>query len=62
MKYLLLVCAAESIELRPEERVQMGPATDSWVAEMDGRGVRLEGDALRPVNEATTVRCAAERC
>jgi hypothetical protein len=34
----------------------MGSVTDSWVAEMDGRGVRRDGSALRPVREAATVR------
>ena len=34
----------------------MGSATGSWVAEMDGRGVRLQGDRLRPVSEAATVQ------
>ena len=56
MKYMMLVCVAESVELSPEERAQIGPATDAWVQEMDGRGVRLEGQELRPVSDATTVR------
>src|SRR5580704_7539506 len=34
----------------------MEPATESWVAEMDGRGVRREGVPLRPVREAAVVR------
>jgi len=34
----------------------MGPATEAWVAEMDGRGVRLQGHPLRPVSDATTVQ------
>ena len=33
----------------------MGPATEAWVEEMDRRGIRLEGDRLRPVSDATTV-------
>ena len=56
MRYLLLVCADETIRLSPEEGAAMGSATESWVAEMDGRGVRLHGDRLRPVSEARTVR------
>jgi hypothetical protein len=30
--------------------------TDAWVKEMDGRGVRLLGDRLAAISEATTVR------
>jgi hypothetical protein len=56
MKYMLLICRDESIELSPEEREQIGPATEAWVEEMDGRGVRLQGNALRLVSDATTVR------
>ncbi len=56
MKYLLMICADESVELTPEERAAVGSDTDSWVMEMDARGVRLQGDRLRPVSDATTVR------
>ena len=60
MKYLLLICADENVALTPEEGAKMGPATESWVEEMDGRGIRLDGDRLRPVSDATTVRVRAE--
>ena len=56
MKYLLMICAEESVELTPEEIADMSSGTDAWVTEMDGRGVRLQGDRLRPVSDATTVR------
>jgi len=56
MKYMMLVCADESIELSDEEQAQIGPATDAWVTEMDGRGVRLEGHQLRSAADATTVK------
>jgi hypothetical protein len=54
--YLLLICVAENVQLTPEQSAAMGPATESWVAEMDGRGVRREGAPLRPVRETATVR------
>jgi hypothetical protein len=54
--YLLLICVAENVQLTPEEGAAMEPATESWVAEMDGRGVRREGVPLRPVREAAVVR------
>ena len=53
---MMLVCAGENVELSAEERAQIGPATDAWVAEMDGRGIRLEGEQLQPVSDATTVQ------
>ena len=56
MTYLLLICVPETVQLTPEESAAMGPATEAWVTEMDGRGVRQEGSALRPVREAATVR------
>jgi hypothetical protein len=56
VKYMMLVCRDESVELSEQERAQIGPATEAWVTEMDGRGVRLEGHQLRPVADATTVQ------
>jgi hypothetical protein len=56
MRYMLLICLAEGIQLSPEESAEMGRDTEAWVAEMDGRGVRLQGQGLRPVSDATTVR------
>ena len=51
MRYLLLICVEEGVEVSPEQ-ADAGP----WVAEMDGRGVRLQGSRLRPVRDATSVR------
>jgi hypothetical protein len=56
MTYLLLICVPENVRLTPEERAGIGPATESWVTEMDGRGVRREGGPLRPVRETAVVR------
>ncbi|MBV9379705.1 MAG: hypothetical protein JOY82_08430 [Streptosporangiaceae bacterium] len=56
MRYMLLVCADESVQLSPEEQAAIGPDTEAWVAEMDRRGVRLQGNQLRRVSDATTVR------
>ena len=56
MKYMMFVCVEEDTELTPEESREIGPATEAWVAEMDGRGVRLEGNQLAPITDATTVR------
>jgi hypothetical protein len=51
MKYLLLICIDESLDVRPGE-----PGPQAWVTEMDGRGVRVLGSRLRPVRDATSVR------
>jgi hypothetical protein len=56
MKYMLMICGDESVELSPEELADMVSSTEAWVEEMDGRGVRLLGNQLRPVSDATTVR------
>jgi hypothetical protein len=56
MRYMMLVCVAEGVELSQEDKAQVGPATDAWVEEMGGRGIRVEGHELRPVSDATTVR------
>jgi hypothetical protein len=56
MKYLLFICADEAINLSPGQEEEIAPAARAWVAEMESRGVRLQGHQLRPVSDATTVR------
>ena len=56
MRYLLFICAEESIDRSPGNEEAIAPAAQAWVAEMAGRGVRLQGHQLRPVSDATTVR------
>jgi len=56
MKYVMLVCLDPSIELSPEQRTTIGPQVDAWVREMDGRGVRLQGQELAGAEDATTIR------
>src|ERR1700747_2918844 len=56
MRYMLLVCVDESVQLSPAESAEMERATEAWVTEMEGRGVRLQGAPLRSVSDATTVR------
>jgi hypothetical protein len=54
VRYLLLHCVDESAAPDPDERADRALA--SWIDEMQGRGVLLQGDRLRPVADATTVR------
>jgi hypothetical protein len=56
MRYMLLICGDGSYEPGPEERAHLESSAISWMKEMDGRGVRLQGSRLRPASEATTVR------
>jgi len=55
VKYMMLVYVAEGTELGPEEAARIGPDTEAWAEEMDRRGIRLQGNQLRPVSDATTV-------
>src|SRR5947209_15815624 len=56
MKYMMLVCAPSELDLPAEERARVGPDVETWVEEMDGRGVRVEGHELACVEDATTLR------
>jgi hypothetical protein len=51
----MLVCGGEPVELSADEQARV-PSIESWVGEMDGRGVRLLGNQLEAVSDATTVR------
>ena len=52
MKYMMIVCFDPTVD--PADATG-GMDIDAWCAEMDGRGVRLEGRALDQ-SDATTVR------
>jgi hypothetical protein len=56
MKYLMLICVDESRKPTPEEAERHRTGSRDWADEMDSRGVRLQGNALRPVREGRTVR------
>jgi hypothetical protein len=56
LRYMLLVCLGEDFHMEPQDQVEMGPATDAWVKEMDGRGARLFGSQLEGPEMARTVR------
>jgi hypothetical protein len=61
MRYLLLICQDETALSTPAERAAMARDTQAWIAEMDGHGVRLLGEALAPVSETTTLRVRADK-
>jgi hypothetical protein len=55
MKYMMFVVAdpAAAAEAEPSED---DLTIEQWLAEVEGGGKRITGDALRPVSEAVTVR------
>ena len=53
MKYLMLVCVDPDLD---QSQVRNAPDIEDWFAEMDGKGIRLLGDRVRPGSDATTVR------
>ena len=56
MKYMLMICGDEALQLTEEQDAAVQRGTEAWVAEMDGRGIRLQGDRLGYASDATTVR------
>jgi hypothetical protein len=56
MKYMLIICGDESVQLSQEEGAEVESSAQSWAAEMGSRGIRLDGNRLSPVSDATTVR------
>src|SRR5215467_2220731 len=51
MKYLMLICSEPGVVVSPEDA-----SPEAWVEEMTERKIRLEGDRLRPIEEARTIR------
>ena len=62
MKYMLIHCIDEAAERSgdPDRRVPAAPSIESWLFEMEGRGVLRHGDRLRNVSDATTVQVRSQ--
>jgi hypothetical protein len=58
VRYMMLVCTDPAVD--PAEFARIEPV-EPWVAEMDGRGVRLYGSELEPPGSARTVRVRDSR-
>jgi hypothetical protein len=54
VRYLMLVCQ-DSVPVEAPS-APAGGDVEQWVTTMDGRGLRVTGDALRPEAEAASVR------
>jgi hypothetical protein len=52
MKYMMFVCT----DTEPETDESLVPDIDTWVAENDAKGRRVDGSVLAPTSSATTVR------
>jgi len=59
---MLIHCIDEAAERSgdPDRRVPAAPSIESWLFEMEGRGVLLHGDRLRNVSDATTVQVRSQ--
>lgn len=56
MKYMLFTYRDPGVQLDPEQRATVPAAVAAWCDEMDGRGVRLEGHVLAPLEQSRTIR------
>jgi hypothetical protein len=52
MKYMMFVCT----DTEPDTDKSDEPDIETWVADNDARGRRLDGNVLAPTSAATTVR------
>jgi hypothetical protein len=52
MEYLLFIATDTEPDTSPDDE----PDIHAWVDEGERRGIRLRGDALRPLEDATTIR------
>jgi hypothetical protein len=61
MRYMLIHCIDEADERDRGGRPAPGiPSIESWLAEMEGRGLLLHGDRLREASDATTVQVRSQ--
>ena len=59
MRYMLLHCVDEGIELSPDRAAEVGASTSAWIEQTIRDGVAVHGAYLEPVCEARTVRLRA---
>jgi hypothetical protein len=52
MKYMMFVAS----DTDPDRDEDAAPDINDWLADVEGRGKRVTGDRLRPVDDATTIR------
>lgn len=56
MRYALLVCDDESVELSPQQQADLAIAYTAFQQQMEAPGVLVSRERLRPTSTATSVR------
>jgi hypothetical protein len=59
VRYMLLHCVDEGIELNPAQAAEVEASTSAWIEQTIRDGVAVHGAYLEPVCEARTVRLRA---
>lgn len=59
VRYMLLHCVDEDIELSPDQAAEVEASTSAWIEQTIRDGVAVHGAYLEPVCEARTVRLRA---
>jgi len=61
VRYMLIHCVDESVVGHGTLDADTANSLASWVTEMTGRGVLLNGDRLLPTSDATTIRLRGDQ-
>jgi hypothetical protein len=56
VKYLLIHCIEESVELSPDEVADVDRSLSSWIETTTRDGANLHGSRLQPAREAASIR------
>ena len=56
MKYMLIHCVDEALEMSPDEVTEVEASLAAWIEDTVARGVNRHGSRLQPTSDATTVR------
>jgi hypothetical protein len=52
MRFMMFVCSDSA----PDDRAEQPGEIEAWLHDVESRGKRIDGDRLRPVGDAKTVR------
>jgi hypothetical protein len=57
MRFMMFVCSDSD----PDPKVEQSGEIEAWLHDVESRGKRIDGDRLRPVGDARTVRMRGGR-
>ena len=57
MRFMMFVCS----DSEPDARAEQPGEIEAWLHDVESRGQRIDGDRLRPVGDARTVRMRGGR-